>query len=275
MSALSIACSGADELPMTRISATRFFLVALLAVVFPAIAGSAATPAFEIVKMRFLAPAQVAETIRATFGRSVRVAEIPHLNGVCLSTDDPALLKAASRLVADLDQPQATLRYTLRKTGHETRSHRRLGFGGGRIGGNSVANRSGEGELRSVTGMNGQEVGLLDEQRELRDFATPWGPQTQEIRHVGGLRARGRLVGEAEAIVELGYGDGDHSRGTRIFTELRVRLGEWVPIGGASDERSDHRRSLAADRNESVSATISRDEADSDADYFLKVERVP
>ena len=251
------------------------FLVALLAVAFTAVAAGAAAPALEIVNMRFLSPAQVAETLRATFGRSVRIAEIPHLNGVCLSADDPELLKAASRLVAELDQPQATLRYSIRKSGVETRVHRHLGFGAGRIDGQRISNRSGEGEIRSITGMNAQEVGLLDEQRELRDFLTPWAPQTQEIRHVGGLRVRGRLVGEEEAIVELGYGDGDPSRGGRLFTELRVRLGEWVPIGGLSGQGSGRRQGVAGGSGEGVSTTVFRDESGSEAAYFLKVERVP
>lgn len=247
--------------------------LAWILVLGPGFPCEAKAPALKVIKLRNLVPEQISATLRQTFGPRLRVAEIASINGVCLSSEDPDLVEAASALASELDQPRASLRYTIQTLGGDSSSATRIGVSGGRIIAETHSSRVSGSGLRTVTGMDGQEVGLIDEQTQIREFQTPWGPQTHELKHQGGLRVRGRLVGEGEAVIEVRYGEGGIERSNHLLTQLRVRLGEWIPIGGAQGSRSESGQ--AAGSPTGGYGGGGRETVTGQASYLLKVERIP
>ncbi|MFZ2958793.1 MAG: secretin N-terminal domain-containing protein [Candidatus Ozemobacteraceae bacterium] len=249
----------------------RFFLLFLLLATIPHV--GFCTPKTRVIKLKSTVPETVSPVLEQVLGVSLQVAPIPSLNAVCISSEDDRVLDEAEKLIQQLDAPRATLRYTIQSLGSEDRRSFQAHLGsGGKPFADWISLRSRTSGTRTVVGLDGEDVGLTEESTRVETLATPWGPESAVLKNSQGLRARGRLVEGDQVILEIGYGEGGWSAHNQLNTQIRVHLGEWVPIGSIG-RSTDESGANAAAHGAHGAVEAGKTGMTGDLQFLIKIEK--
>lgn len=234
--------------------------------------------ATRVVKVRSGSPAMLADILRQTFGRQIRIAEAPMISALVLNAERDDLLDQAAALLAQLDQPPVTFRFSLRRISAEearswqvgAASHRERGV---QIQAQQTSRQERGTDVRTVMGLEGFPVALIDETSRFVDLSTPWGPQTAVLKSERGLRILGRRAGDGMAVVEIRSADGTESSATRLISQVAVKLGEWTYLGDVASHRTGDGTDVRL-RGTRGGGSIGRSSERQSAHYLVKVEVV-
>jgi len=260
-----------------------FLLMGVFATLLPSEALGAES--VKIVKLKMQSPSSMATVLRQTFGRDLRVAEAPMVNGVVISSDDEKTLLQAEAMIAQLDKEPATLRYSIQSSSHEQINTNTMG-GSVKIGTHGKKTvrfqpdmqthrvTSSGGETRMVVGLEGEPVGLSDVMMRVETLNSPWGPQDSMRSSEQGLKISGRLVGAGnEVMVEVWYAEGGFDASRQLMTQVKVPLGTWFNLGGlASGGDSASRNGGIIRSSGNADRTIRTVQGSSN--YLIKIDRV-
>lgn len=201
-----------------------------------------------LIKLHMQSPSSIAAVLQQTFGRRLRVAEAPMVNGVVVSSDNPSVLTEAEELVKKIDRVPATLRYQIKSIGEDEVNQLTAGMNTQvdqsvivfepNFENRKISSRGSQ--TRMITGMEGYPVGLTDQMTQVETLGTPWGPQDHIRTENRGLQISGRLAGDAGfAIVEVGYAEGGFNQSRNLQTVVKVPLGQWFLIGTLLGDGAD------------------------------------
>jgi hypothetical protein len=259
----------------------HFFFLALFsfAVLFvPPLIGESV----KILKLKMQSPESVAAVLRQAFGRRLRVAEAPMVNGVVVSSDIEELVKEAEELVKSLDQLPATLRYSVKLVGEEDRDSLIVGTRGrcdrnvlrGGIDIQKIRSRTTGGETRTIVGMEGEPVSLTTEMVRIDTFVSPWGSQDVERKQERGVKISGRLLpGEKEVMVDVFYAEGGFDQSRKLIAQVRAPLGEWFSLGSLGNAAAGSSGDFEViDKKGGIHRNTTS--AKLDRNYLLKIEKI-
>ncbi len=236
-----------------------------------------ARAATRVVKLRSGSPAAIADILRQTFGRQVRVADAPMISALVLNSDRDDLLDQAAALIAELDHPPVTFRFALRRiSAEEARTWQggvTQGDRGTRLQAQQGSRHDRSAEVRTVVGLEGFPVALTDETTRVVDHSTPWGPQTAVLKSERGLRILGRRAGEGAAVVEVRYAEGPETNATRLVSQVGVRLGEWTYLGEIAGDRAGGGNEAQV-RGSQGGVSVNRTSGSQSAHYLVRVDIV-
>ncbi len=270
------------RLPPNRPARPRLFPgrwgAALLLALLMMAAGTAiprAEAAARVIKLKAAAAGEVIRVLQATFGRQVRAADAPMINAVVLNADSARLLEEAAALVAELDQPPVSLRYSVRRISEEEARGWQAGLahrhGTTRLEAEQFSSRGRDSEVRTVVGLEGCPVALTDETTRIIDMATPWGPQTAVLKAERGLRLVGRRAGEGQAVVEVRYAQGGEAAADVLVTQVCVPLGTWTYLGDVS-RAADSADAGVEGQGSRGGGSVSRRRRHGSQHYLVKVD---
>lgn len=183
--------------------------------------------------------------------------------------------RTLSSLLQQLDTAPRSLLISVRKQGQQTQQNERYGIDG-QIGSGNVQVQSGNGwqrrdETRIVVNQ-GTQRGNSDGSQQVRAVegmsafistgntvpirSGPYG-QSELTPIDSGFYANARIVGD-EVIVDIDQRDDrvqQRSISTQsLQTQVRGRIGEWISLGGISDQRSDSSNNYTNYRSSSSSS---------------------
>jgi len=195
----------------------------------------------KVIRVNYQRPEDLCETLRRLHGSAARFAEAPNINAIIVSSDQPEIIRAVETLVRELDRRPATLRYEIQSVS-----------AGADAGTQVTLTRKGTfrpetrtswtqgNQTRVVVGLEGQEIGLIDQTIRVESIPSGYGYPNQPVvvREDRGMRVRGRLNGNGEVTVEVFNAEGRPDDIRSVSTQMLVPLGQWFEIGGAGDQRS-------------------------------------
>jgi hypothetical protein len=237
--------------------------------------------AVRIFKLNMQSPGQIATVLRATFGREIRVAEAPMVNGVVVSTERESLFADVEALIQQLDAVPRSLRYHVRMASRDQLDRNAFGIG---VNANrqvfslspqleQTMIRATGGETRMILGMEGQPVALSSEMIRVETFASPWGPQDAIRKERRGVFVSGRLVdNDRQAMVEISYAEGEFNDSRKIQTQVCVPLETWVCLGDLSGDNSGGNSSTEI-FNRSGRVSRNRGRSEGTRVYFIRIEK--
>jgi hypothetical protein len=237
-----------------------------------------APAATRVVKVRSGSPAMLADILRQTYGRQLRIAEAPMISALVLNAEHHHLLDQAAALLAQLDQPPVTFRFSLRRISAEEARAWQVGAAphrerGAQIQAQQTSRQERGTDVRTVMGLEGVPVALLDETTRIVDLSTPWGLQTAVLKSERGLRILGRRAGDGMAVVEIRAADGTGTSATRLMSQVAVKLGEWTYLGDVASDRTEGGTDVRWQGTRG-GGSIGRSSGRQSAHYLVKVEVV-
>lgn len=219
--------------------------------------------------MRSALPEQVTPVLRAQLSPGSAIT--PYNQQLILNVTDAEYRNILS-LLEQLDVAARSLLISVRKSGEHTQQQQRYGVDGAIGSGNVRVYTDERGQHRQETRVivnrsqtNGsstgaQQVRAVEGMRAFVGAGTllpvrsgPYGERALTPVE-SGFYATARVIGD-EVVVDIDQRDdrvqGRHIATQGLQTQVRGRLGEWIPLGGLNDSRNAEERGLTGYRSDS------------------------
>lgn len=231
----------------------------------------------KVIKVNYQNPANLCDTLRRLHGGEARFAEAPNINAIIVSSDNPAIVQAVETLVRELDRRPATLRYEIRSdsTGNDGGTSVVISRNGNIRPQQTRTWNSGN-QTRMVVGLEGQEVGLIDQTMRVETFPSGYGYPDRPvvITEDRGLKVRGRLNGKGEVTVEVLHAEGGPNQARQVVTQMLVPVGQWFEVGGVGDTRSGGGNTVGISGGR-LEGQINRGSRNDTQKFMLRIVPVP
>lgn len=225
----------------------------------------------KIVRLKYSEPQSVITTLEQLFGKKVRLAPAPTLNAIVINSDDPAVLREIDRLLQELDQRPAMLRYSVRRLSDQDETSTHLQFGQ-RSRLSQKQQRLRETGINTVVAQEYRKARITDDSIRIFTYPTYFGEAVETITISHGLMVSGRLTGQNSALLEVWYSSGKELDSETLLTSLEVPLGSWVSLGGAISARGQTNPGYRIGKNSGIE--VNKSGGQIDRRYLIKVDRV-
>jgi hypothetical protein len=225
----------------------------------------------KIIKLNYAEPDSVILTLNQLFGKKVKVAAAPMINAVVINSDDKDVLAAIDQLIRDLDHRPALLRFSVQRGSDQSFQQHEIRVGQkNRL--QQTRTQSHETGQNSVIALEYRKARLTDDSIRIFSYPTYFGEAIETIIIARGLMVSGHLTGNNSAQIEVWYSTGEGFDSETLLTELEAPLGQWVSLGGSSNENNQSSPEIKIGKNSGFSARKSGSHID--RRYLIKVDLV-
>jgi len=226
-----------------------------------------------VYRLNYARPESVAAVCTSIFGGQGTFVASPNINALVVNTDDKELFREIEKLVAALDRKPATLRFSVQSLGESNETQHRLKTGSGHGSGfNTTSTQSSRSSQRSVLALEFAKAAFTDDQIRIYSFPGWYGDETHVLTISHGLKVSGHVTEAGRIMVQVWYAEDSGSDTEQLLTELEVEPGQWVEFGGLAQSGADRSRSVAIDKDGSLS--LKKGRAQTDRRFSLRVDMI-